>query len=175
MKIKYGYVETSNVKATRCGNVFSVKADVPLQNGTLMKLHSNIKGMLHVREVKPANDTDKVVLICSVLTDKGAKVDSEMQEVYLRKEAGEIGRAFELVTDDEFAIHERMIKVTANDKVEVGNYVILDVTTSMYKAVFKANVATELNKKSFVAEIISVEPHVDDTLVRLRVIQNKDK
>ena len=168
---QYGYAESSNLKATTAGHIFDVvQADTALENGMLKKL-DEIKEVLEVREVKNAEAKDKVVLILSTLIPYDTSNTLYTHESYLRKEAGEVARAYELVEEDRFAVADYMIKA-ANSKLAAGNFVVLDDATGFYQEVAKGQEATKAAENGFMARIEGIETKGAITIVRLRVIQN---
>lgn len=171
-RTKYGYAESSNIKATISGHNFDIKNDtLPIENGTLWKLGD----MTQVKEIyavtKPAKG-DKIVLALSALIAYDTSTTLGQHEMFLRKEAGEVARAYEIVEHDRYAVADYMIKPLA-DKVVVGNYVVVndgnDGTT--YQEVVKSG---DVSAYGFVAKVVEVEAKSNMTIVRLDVIRNAE-
>lgn len=170
-KTKFGYAESSNLKATKAGHIFDVIQDgVALENGMLKKL-GELDEVLEVRKVADAAAGDKVVLILSALVGDDGSSTVNLQEWFYRKEDGEVARAYELEAEDRFAVADYMIDALS-DSVVVGNTVALDTTTKFYKEIAASSDAETAKTNGFMARIEGVENKGALNLVRLRVIQN---
>lgn len=170
-KTKFGYAESSNLKATKAGHIFDVIQDgAALENGMLKKL-GELDEVLEVREVTDAAAGDKVVLILSALVGDDDSSSTNIQEWYYRKEDGEVARAYELVEEDRFAVADYMIDALS-DSVVVGNTVLLDTTTKFYKEAASTSDADNAKTNGFMARIEGVENKGALNIVRLRVIKN---
>lgn len=166
---KYGYAESSNIKATIAGHTRSaVNADLPIENGTLWKLGAKTAGSDEIYAVTKPAAKDKVWLALSALYSYDTSSTLGQHEMYLRKEAGEAARIYELVENDRYAVADYMI-TPASTKLQVGNLVKADPATGKYTEI-AASASTDAI--GFVAEIQSIEYKSNLTIVRLRVLKN---
>lgn len=171
-KTKFGYAESSNIKATKAGHIFDViQEGAALENGMLKKL-GELDEILEVRNVTNAANKDKVVLILSALVGYDNSTTANAQEWYYRKEEGEVARAYEVVEEDRFAIADYMV-TALGETPAVGNTVVLNPADGFYKEIAATADATTAGSYGFMARIEGVEVKGELTLVRLRVIQNK--
>lgn len=167
---KYGYAETSDLRATLAGHIHSVvKDDLPLENGMLMKL-GKMKKADEVYEVTLPAAADKVVLIHSALYAYDTTTTLGQHEMYLRKEAGEPARAYDIEPLDRYAIADYMVTPLA-DKVVEGNLVIVDPATGKYKELAATG---DISKVGFAAEIERIVYKSNLTILNIRVLKNED-
>lgn len=166
----YGYAESSEIKATNAGHIYNIKNDdKAIENGTMWVL-GDLDTTSEVYPVTPAKDTDKVVLALSVLMAYDTTSTLGQHEMFLRKEAGEMARGYELVEHDRFAVADYMITpASSSTGLKVGNYIIVDGTDKQYKEVAKAGIAG----KGFAARISEIRYKSNLTLVYVDVIQNE--
>lgn len=173
---KYGYAESSNIKATKAGHIFDVvQEDTALENGMPVVL-GELDEILEVRKATTPKAADEVVLVLSALVGTDDSTSTSIQEWFYRKEAGEVARAYELVKDDRFAVADYMIKPLSS-KVEVGNTVTItesvpEGTKQFYTEVAHGSDTTTAGTNGFMARIEGVETKGELTLVRLRVLKN---
>ena len=171
-RTKYGYAESSNIKATIAGHTRSaVNDDLAIENGTLWKLGAKTTGSDEIYNVTKPSAGDKVWLALSALYSYDTSSTLGQHEMFLRKEAGEAARIYELVENDRFAVADYMITpVTSGGAPKVGNYVKADPATGKYTEIAAS---TSTDSLGFVAEIQSLEYKSNLTIVRLRVIKNE--
>lgn len=168
---KYGYAETSDLRATLAGHIHSVvKDDLALENGMLMKL-GKLKKADEIYEVTLPAAGDKIVMIHSALYAYDTSTTLGQHEMYLRKEAGEAARAYDIEPLDRYAVADYMVTALANNKVVEGNLVVVDPATGKYKEL-AAN--GDVSKAGFVAEIEKIVHKTNLTLLHLRVLKNED-
>ena len=169
-RTKYGYAESSEIKATNAGHIVSgVNADNAIENGTLWVLGNKTDGSDEIYAVtKPTATSDQVWLALSALYAYDTSTTLGQHEMYLRKEAGEPARMYELVKYDRYAIADYMITPLASSGPVVGNYLI-PKTDGTYTEL--ASSAT-LSNYGFVARINSIEYKSNLTIVRIEVVQN---
>lgn len=171
-RTKYGYAESSEIKATNAGHIVSaVNADLAIENGTLWKLGTKTTGSDEIYNVTVPAAGDKVWLALSALYAYDTTTTLGQHEMYLRKEAGEAARIYELVQYDRYAVADYMITpLTANTLPQVGNLVKVDTSTGKYTEIASSTTTTSLG---FVARINSIEVKSNLTIVRLEVIKNE--
>lgn len=168
---KYGYAETSDLKSTLAGHIHSVVCDdLALENGMLMKL-GKMKKADEVYDVTLPAAGDKIVLIHSALYAYDTATTLGQHEMYLRKEAGEPARAYDIEPLDRYAIADYMVTALANDKPVEGNIVVVDLATGKYKEMAADG---DVSTIGFVAEIEKIVHKTNLTLLHLRVIKNED-
>ena len=125
-RTKYGYCETSAIKATNVGHLFSVvDDDKDLENGMIVKLGAFVTGEDEIRECSAPLIGSKVVLICQPAITYDQSTTEAQQEYYFKIDAGTPARTFELVKNDRFAVIDALIApLSEEDGVQVGNYVV---------------------------------------------------
>lgn len=168
---KYGYAESSDLKATIAGHIHSVvHATDALENGMLMKL-GKIKTNQEIYEVEAPEKGDKVVLILSALYSYDTSTTLGQHEMFLRKECGEAARAYDIEPLDRYAVADYMI-APISDKVVKGNLLVADVDGDrVYKELTASSSTTDYG---FVAEIENIVYKSNLTLVEVRIIKNED-
>lgn len=171
VRTKYGYAESSDIKATVAGHIFDIKNDtLAIENGTLWKL-GEMSQADEIYAVTKAAKGDKVVLALSALYSYDTSTTLGQHEMYLRKEAGETARAYELVEHDRYAVADYMIKAVG-DSVAVGNYVVVsDAEDATYQEVASSE---DVSTYGFVAKIVGTKVNSNLTIVRLDVIKNAE-
>lgn len=169
---KFGYAESSNIKATVAGHIISgVNTDLPIENGMLWKLGAKTTGSDEIYAVSRPAAGDKVWLSLSALYGYDTTSTLGQHEMYLRKEAGEPARMYELVQYDRYAVADYMITpISSSNGVQAGNLVKVDPTTGKYTEVAAS---TSTSALGFVARIESIEYKSNLTIVRLYVLKNE--
>ena len=172
-RTKYGYAESSEIKATNAGHIVSaVNENLAIENGTLWKLGTKTTGSDEIYNVTRPAATDPVWLALSALYAYDTSTTLGQHEMYLRKEAGEAARLYELVPYDRYAIADYMITaLSATDGPQVGNFVKVDPSTGKYTEIAASASQTGLG---FVARINSIEYKSNLTIVRIEVVKNED-
>lgn len=170
-RTKYGYAESSGLKSTIAGHIYSIQNDtLAIENGTLWK-KGNIKTNKEIYSVAKPAKGDKVVLALSALYTYDTSTTLGQHEMYLRKEAGEVARAYELVEDDRYAIADYMVTALTTAPVK-DNYIVYNDEAGA-KTEYKELASTEdIAAYGFVAVVEEVEYKSNLTLVRIRVIKN---
>lgn len=175
----YGYVESSDIKATVAGHMYSgVYADDILENGMLVKL-GDITDANEIHAIALAEDGDKVVLVSNEALIYDQSTRKGQEEWFYKIEKGEVTRLYEIVEHDRFSVLDYMID-PAGTAVAVGNYVVLDEDTGMYKEIAKgtAEAPADLSDYGFVGKIFAIEPRMlgvtsNAKLVRIIVEKNE--
>lgn len=167
---KYGYAETSDLRATLAGHIHSVVNDeLALENGMLMALGKMTKTK-ELYSVSLPQATDKVVLIHSALYAYDTTTTLGQHEMYLRKEAGEAARAYDIEPLDRYAVIDYMV-TPLGEKAVKGNILVVDPATGKYKEMAATG---DTSKIGFVAEIENIVTKSNMTLLEIRVLKNKD-
>lgn len=161
-------VETSDVKATKAGHIYSVKdTENNMDNGELVKIDKLIAGEKEVFSVKKPAETDKGVVLINtpaLMYDTSTTLRSAEYNFY--NEAGSVARAYELVAGDRFGVSIEAVTALSTAPVD-GNYVVCDGNRK-YKE--KASLA---GSEGFVAQIMFTKAFGNgEKRVYLRVIQN---
>lgn len=167
---KYGYAESSDLRATNAGHIRSVvHSTKALENGMLVKI-GEISKNKEIYSCKLPEATDKVGLILSALIPYDTTRTALTHEMYLRKEVGEAARYYFLEEHDRFAIADYMVTKVGEAPVK-DNLLVVDPATGFYKELAKE---TDVSGYGFVAVIEEIEYKSNLTLVRVRVIKNED-
>lgn len=175
----YGYVESSDIEATVAGHMYSgVYASDILENGMLVKL-GDITDANEIHTIALAEKGDKVVLVSNEALIYDQSTRKGQEEWFYKIEKGEVTRLYEIVEHDRFSVLDYMID-PAGDALAVGNYVVLDEDTGMYKEVAKgtAEAPADLSAYGFVGKIFAIEPRMlgvtsNAKLVRIIVEKNE--
>ena len=166
---KYGYAESSDLRATLAGHIHSVVNEtLPLENGMLMKLGKMVKSQ-ELYDVQLPAEGDKIVLILSALCPYETYTKLMQHEMYLRKEAGEEARAYEIEPMDRYAVADYCI-TPIGEKPAKDNLVVVDPATGFYKEIAAD---AETDSYGFVAEIEEIVYKSNLTLAHLRVLKNE--
>lgn len=172
---KYGYAESSDIKATNAGHLYHIMNDqVAIENGTLWKkgevlMHDTQNEEVYKAEVPAVGD--KLILALSVLMAYDTSTTLGQHEMFLRKEAGEIARAYELVEGDRYAIADYMITPLTEGKVPTKkNLLVWDAATGKYKEIAASG---DVSTYGFVARVNNVEYKSNLTIVRIEVLKNE--
>lgn len=162
----YGYAESSDIKATTAGHIFSVvDEDNDLENGMIVKL-GEITEPDEIYSIDDAAKTDKIVLILDPAINAELSTKAANAEIYYHIPAGKVARAYEIVEHDRYAISDNL--VTALDKTagaKKGNYLVVD--GRKYK-----EIASMDDSYGFVAKIVNKVAKSNLTILRLDVIKN---
>ena len=174
-RTKYGYAESSGLKSTIAGHIYSIQNDsLAIENGTLWK-KGNIKTNKEIYSVEKPAKGDKVVLALSALYAYDTTTTLGQHEMFLRKEAGEVARAYEVGEDDRYAVADYMVTPATTDTAPVKDNYIVYNDASGAKTEYKEIASTgSVEGYGFVAVIEEVEYKSNLTLVRLRVIRNEN-
>ena len=174
-RTKYGYAESSDIKATNAGHIYNiVNESGAIENGTLWT-----KGDVaftqdeEVYKVTAPTKGGKVILALSSLYSYDTSTTLGQHEMYLRKEAGEVARGYELVEGDRYAIADYMVTTLAGSgKPAVAkNLLVADTSKNTYTEVAAA---TEVDDYGFVARSNSIVYRSNLTLYNNEVIKNID-
>ena len=168
-RTKYGYAESSGLKSTIAGHIYSIQNDnLAIENGTLWK-KGNIKTNKEIYSVEKPAKGDKVVLALSALYAYDTTTTLGQHEMFLRKEAGEVAE------DDRYAIADYMVTPATTDTAPVKDNYIVYNDASGAKTEYKEIASSgSIDGYGFVAVIEEVEYKSNLTLVRLRVIRNEN-
>lgn len=171
---KYGYAESSDLRATVAGPIRSaVNADLALENGMHLKI-GDISTVTNSEEVydatKPAQG-DAICLVLSSLTAYDTSTTLGQHEMYLRKEAGFPARVYYLYPADRYAVADYCITPITKDAAPVvGNLVVVDTETGFLTEV-AAN--TDTTAYGYVGKIEEIVYQSNLTKVNIRVIKNE--
>lgn len=114
--------ESSQLKATVAGHIYSLKAISDTDNGCIVSIGDWVED--EVFKAKAYATGDKPVLVLT--PPLGYNSDKKMysDEKYFYNATGEIMRCYELYVGDIFKVSEAAVtKITGNSAVTVGNYV----------------------------------------------------
>lgn len=163
-------VETSRIKATKAGHIYSVKdVENNMDNGELVLVGDLIVAEREIYEAKTPTVEDKgVALIADVPLIYEQVTTAQGAEYNYYNEAGKATRAYELVKDDVYGVSvEAITPINVEAGVVDGNYVVNDGSRRLKE------VATLDGTEGFVGEILYKRTFgVGDTRVYIRVIQN---
>ena len=174
-KTKYGYAESRDIKATKCGhNVSVVDATNTMENGMLVALGDDVTtdGIEIRKAVKPAKADTGLVLVLNPVIIYDESTSEAQSEYYYNIEPNTPARTYELVKNDRFAVSTEAIAKILGDKPVVGNYLVVDTTAGKDTRKFQEVAAAGIADCGFVAKIVAVEEKSNLTLVRVRVEAN---
>lgn len=134
-----------------------------------MKL-GEMKKADEIYEVALPAAADKVVLIHSALYAYDTSTTLGQHEMYLRKEAGEAARAYDIEPLDRYAIADYMI-TPLGDKIAENNLVVVDPATGKYKEMAADG---DISGVGFAAKIERIVYKSNLTIVNIRVLKNED-
>ena len=132
--VKHGVVETTDVKATKCGHAMNVRLDEDVDNGSFVAL-GDYEGGSMFKAVKPVA-AKPVLLVASseVIYEQYNKRVQEVENFF--NAAGEPVRALEIVAYDRFALSKeafadgqkpavgKFVKIVAGYKAEISDTAI---------------------------------------------------
>ena len=146
-----GIVETSKIKATQCGHLYSLRAPQDIDNGSVVAIGEYEKG--DVWKAAVPKKLDKVTLVATsvVIYEDYTKKCQEEARFYNAKD--DVMRCYELVETDEFAISAEAFAEGADPKK--GAYVC--VKADSFKLTTKESDPSATN--GFVGQIIQVNPN----------------
>lgn len=170
----FGYVETSNLKATVAGHIFDVVMNTGLENGMALKL-GDLTSANEIHDAALPAVTDEIVLVANEALIYDESTRKAQEEWFYSIPAGEVARCYEVAKYDRFSVLDYSITALA-DKVVVGNYIVVDPVTGFYKEVAKSGF--DADDYGFAARIFAIEPRMigstsNATLVRVEVIKNE--
>ena len=119
---KHGVCETSGVTASICGHLYHLKADVDIDNGSVVALGDFVKG--EVWKAKIPAKTDKVILINTSVVIYETYTKKCQEESNFFNEKGETMRGFEVRVTDTFTLSEECFE--ENSTPAAGKYVSVD-------------------------------------------------
>lgn len=172
-RTKYGYAETSDVRATIAGHLPHITNDtLALENGQPVVIDKIDSGEVY-KVKKPTATTEPILIHHSALYSYDDSTTLGQHEMYLRLEAGEVGRAYPTEPLDRWAFADYMIKPLSTNLV-VGNYIVIDPDGTESKFYEEIASATDITAYGFVAVIEAIEKKsANMTLVRVRVLKNE--
>lgn len=169
---KYGYAESTTLRATVAGPIRSVvNEDKALENGMHMKIGDLSEAVVsnEVYDVQLPEQGDPIVLILSALTAYDTSTTLGQHEMYLRKEAGFPARSYYLYPADRYNVADYCITPLSNTVVK-GNYVVVDTATGFLKEVASG---TDMAAYGYVGQIEEIVMQSNLTKVAIRVIKNE--
>lgn len=165
--------ESSKLKATIAGHIFSVEADAQIDNGRLVAL-GDYAGDEYYKMATP-KATDAVVLVLQVPLIYQEYTSLDQAEYNFTNAKGDIVRAYELVKGDIFTVtagdgtDKFATPYGAFDKVPtVGNYVTVDATAKRGMKI--ASAKPDASANGFIGKIVAV---ASNGSYRVEVIQNE--
>lgn len=171
---KYGYAETSDLRATVAGPIRSVvNENMALENGMHLKIGDLSTEIIsdEVYGVQLPAQGDAIVLVHSSLYAYDTTTTLGQHEMFLRKEAGYPARAYFVYKGDRYGIVDYCITPITKDAAPVvGNLVVVDTATGFLKEIAAE---TETDAYGFVAMIEKVVYKSNLTLVHLKVVKNE--
>jgi hypothetical protein len=166
---KHYIVETSDIKATKAGHIFSLRDAVSnMDNGILVKVGALVTGTTEVfTAVTPVATDGGLVLIADVALMYDQYTTLQGAEYNYYNEAGKDTRAYELVKNDRYG-------------VSVGAVTALVPATGLVTGAFITNdgrkykeIATVAGTEGYVAQVMFTKKFgANDTRVYVRVIKN---
>lgn len=163
-------VETSKVKATKVGHMYSLKdTEKNMDNGELVLVGDLIQGEREIYGVKTPALADKgVVLINTPALIYEQYTTLQGAEYNFYNGAGEVARGMELTKDDVYGVSiEAVTPIDEEDGIVVNNYVVNDGNRKLKE------VASLTGDEGFVGQILFTRTFgAGDTRVYIRVIQN---
>lgn len=165
---KKGYVETTNLKSTIVGNIYSVKSSVELENGMALKLKEmNITSAPGIYEVEKAGSADKMALMADVVIIYSETTKEASNEYNYVIPAETPARAYEVLAGDKFAVATYMITPLGSSLVK-GN--LVTVADGKYVEVAAGS---DVSANGFVGEIVSTSSRGVLTVATLLVMKNE--
>lgn len=169
---KYGYAETSTLRATVAGPVRSaVNSDMALENGMHLKIGDlvDLANSEEIYDVQLPEEGDPIVFVHSALTAYDTTTTLGQHEMFLRKEAGFPARVYYIYEADRYKIADYCITPIGETPV-VDNMVVVDTATGFLKEIAAdADVAAY----GFVGKIEKIEYKSNLTLVGIKVVKNE--
>jgi len=179
----HGVVNTTKVKSTRVGHIYSLAINEDIDNGSIGSVGDLLAGEMEVRAfVKPltADLTKRSVVVIAtpeLIYDQSTKVAGAFVNFFNAKNIPMVGLS--LVADDELEVSVSMIDAIVATVPVVGNYLVAQNASCKLK-----EVATLVGTEKFVAKIEYIRASGISTfiggnalstiynLVGYRVIQN---
>jgi len=176
-------VNTTKVKSTRVGHIYSLAINEDIDNGSIGSVGDLLAGEMEVRAfVKPVTAnlaTKSLVVIATpeLMYNQSTKVSGAFVNFFNPKNVPMVG--LQLVADDELEVSVLGIDCLVADAPVVGNYLIAQNASCKYK-----EVATLVGTEKFVAKIEYIRASGISTfvggnvastiynLIGFRVIQN---
>ena len=171
---KYGYAESSTLRATVAGPIRSaVNPDMALENGMHLAIGDlvDLMNSEEVYGVQLPTERDQIVLILSSLYAYDTSTTLGQHEMFLRKEAGFPARAYYIYEADRYKVADYCITpLTEEAAPVVGNLVVVDTATGFLKEIAAdADVAAY----GYVGKIEKIEYKSNLTLVGIKVVKNE--
>lgn len=169
---KYGYAESSTLRATVAGPIRSaVNPDMALENGMHLAIGdlTDLANSEEIYDVTLPAEGDKIVLILSALTAYDTSTTLGQHEMFLRKEAGFPARAYYIYEADRYKVADYCITPMGEAPV-VGNLVVVDTATGFLKEVAAG---ADVAAYGYVGQIEKIEYKSNLTLVGIKVIKNE--
>ena len=164
--------ESSKLKATIAGHIYSVQADAQIDNGRLVALGEYLGDEYYAMATPKATDAVVLVLQVPLIYQEYTSLDGA--EFNFTNAKGDLVRCYELVAGDVFTVtagdgtDKYATKFGAFDKAPtVGNYVTVDTTATRGMKIFAS--APDKSANGFIGKIIAV---ASNGSYRVEVIQN---
>ena len=170
MATKYGYAESSDLKAVNAGHIYSVVDTVnTLENGMVVGLGEEVSGNPEVRQAVAPTKAGHVVLVLNpaVTYDQSTTAAAEEENYFVP--AGTPARAYDLYAEDRFMVADYLI-TALSDNVVKGNYIVANTATRKYTEV--AATGFTAADYGFYAKILDTVVKDNMTLVLVRVMKN---
>ena len=168
---KYGYAESSTLRATVAGPTRSVvNPDMALENGMHLRIGDIVEND-EIYDVQLPEQGDQIVLVLSSLTAKDTSTTLGQHEMFLRKEAGFSARVYYIYEADRYKVADYCITPLTEDAAPVkGNFVVVDTATGFLKEVAAG---ADVDAYGYVGKIENIEYKSNLTVVTIKVIKNE--
>jgi len=169
---KYGYAESSTLRATVAGPIRSaVNPDMALENGMHLTIGqlTDITNSEEIYDVALPTAKDAIVLVLSALTAYDTTTTLGQHEMYLRKEAGFPARVYFIYEADRYKVADYCVTPIAEVPV-AKNLVVVDTETGFLKEIAAGS---DIADYGYVGEIEGIEYKSNLTLVKIRVLKNE--
>lgn len=169
---KHGLAESSNLKSTIVGNIYDALVldgegnAIAVDNGAPIVIGDYTHEGLQERNAAIAGVSDKIAFVCAPALVKGAMTKAQANPENFYIPAGKLAKAYEVVEDDIFGIADYQF---TSGTPAVDGYVTVD-GEGAYATVASA---PDASKYGFIGKIHSIALASNETIVRIRCIQNE--
>lgn len=157
---KHVVAESSLIKATSTGHIYSLEAITDTDNGSIVARGDWKEAQVFKAKAYAAGDAPLLVLTPAFGYNSDRR--SYQNECYFYNKTGEIMRAYELSRDDIFTVSSDAITALATEPV-IGNYVSVD--NGLYKE------ANSAGATGFVGQIVEKVNYTNSVSYRILVVK----